>query len=223
MKNSAEIKQVWSKHKFGNGVHYQEKKIFDFIIKLCSGGKKVILDIGIGDGRMPRNILDQCKPKIFGIDLTFRVKQASVPCVVGDCRKLPFQNNFFDIVYSLGVVEHFPETKEAIAEHIRVLKPGGHLFFTTPHFSAATFYKIYQYLFKAQWRLGTFEVVRGRNLTLESVKEMIKEFPIELLFLEGCGIRRETKKTHYFIKKFLPENWLHAHLIVGAVKKHASK
>jgi SAM-dependent methyltransferase len=45
--------------------------------------------------------------------------------VVADVRDLPFRNDSFDAVYSMGTIEHFDETERAIAEIARVLKPGG--------------------------------------------------------------------------------------------------
>lgn len=44
---------------------------------------------------------------------------------IGDVEVLDFEDNFFDIVYSYGVVHHTPDTSRAIRELYRVLKPGG--------------------------------------------------------------------------------------------------
>jgi len=43
----------------------------------------------------------------------------------GDVRDLPFADNSFDAIYSMGTIEHFAETERAVAEMARVLKPGG--------------------------------------------------------------------------------------------------
>lgn len=43
----------------------------------------------------------------------------------GDVRDLPFRDDSFDAIYSMGTIEHFAETERAVAEIIRVLKPGG--------------------------------------------------------------------------------------------------
>ena len=51
----------------------------------------------------------------------------------GDVRALPFSSGFFDGYWSLGVIEHFYEGFDLIAEEMkRVLKPGGYLFLTFP-------------------------------------------------------------------------------------------
>lgn len=44
---------------------------------------------------------------------------------VGDIRKLPFKDNYFDIIVSLGTIEHIRENALAVKEAYRVLKPGG--------------------------------------------------------------------------------------------------
>jgi SAM-dependent methyltransferase len=46
-------------------------------------------------------------------------------CAAGDVRRLPFLSHTFDLIYSMGTVEHFPETQTALGEMFRVLKPGG--------------------------------------------------------------------------------------------------
>jgi ubiquinone/menaquinone biosynthesis C-methylase UbiE len=73
--------------------------------------------------------------EFYGVDISIEViKRAKknfgkkVPqknLVLGDIRCLPFKNNFFDIVFSLGTIEHIRENQMAVNEAYRVLKPGG--------------------------------------------------------------------------------------------------
>jgi SAM-dependent methyltransferase len=42
-----------------------------------------------------------------------------------DAENLPFEDGSFDRVYSWGVLHHTPDTRRAIAEAVRVLRPGG--------------------------------------------------------------------------------------------------
>jgi ubiquinone/menaquinone biosynthesis C-methylase UbiE len=44
---------------------------------------------------------------------------------VADAEKLDFADDSFDLVYSHGVLHHTPDTKQAVREIHRVLKPGG--------------------------------------------------------------------------------------------------
>ncbi len=58
--------------------------------------------------------------------------------VVGDIFKVPFNNKYFDVVISLGVLEHFEEEEvlnRALREHIRVLKDDGMFLVTVPFLS----------------------------------------------------------------------------------------
>jgi len=69
----------------------------------------------------------------FGIDIAFEVvREASKiftgRCpgfVVSDLRFLPFRADVFDLIYSMGTIEHFPEYEVAVREIFHVLKPGG--------------------------------------------------------------------------------------------------
>ena len=77
----------------------------------------------------------------FGIDISApTVRQAhaafdadELHCAVSDIRRLPFADASFDAVYSMGTIEHFDETEEAIAEMARVLKPGGRAIVGVPN------------------------------------------------------------------------------------------
>ena len=66
----------------------------------------------------------------------------NISLVHGDIFKMPFPENSFDMVISLGVLEHFEDKKlqsEAIAEHVRVLKEDGTFFITVPYLSFLRF------------------------------------------------------------------------------------
>jgi SAM-dependent methyltransferase len=52
---------------------------------------------------------------------------------VSDVRALPFADASFDAIYSMGTIEHFHETQQAIEEMARVLKPGGRAIVGVPN------------------------------------------------------------------------------------------
>jgi len=63
-------------------------------------------------------------------------KAPELHAIQGDVRALPFEDASFDGYWSLGVIEHFPEGYDAIADEMhRVLKIGGKLFLTFPYMS----------------------------------------------------------------------------------------
>lgn len=55
--------------------------------------------------------------------------------ISGDGFALPFEDESFDFVYSLGLIEHFPETESArlVNEHVRVCRPGGSVLISVPN------------------------------------------------------------------------------------------
>ena len=55
----------------------------------------------------------------------FRLRGLIGRFVHHDAEALPFDDDTFDLVYSNGVLHHTPNTKRAVAEVFRVLKPGG--------------------------------------------------------------------------------------------------
>lgn len=42
-----------------------------------------------------------------------------------DATNLPYENEFFDLVYAFGILHHIPQVEKAMDEIHRVLKPGG--------------------------------------------------------------------------------------------------
>jgi 2-polyprenyl-3-methyl-5-hydroxy-6-metoxy-1,4-benzoquinol methylase len=52
----------------------------------------------------------------------------------GDIQNIDYPDSSFDTVISCETIEHVPDPVKAVAELARVLKPGGHLFLTTPNY-----------------------------------------------------------------------------------------
>jgi SAM-dependent methyltransferase len=69
-----------------------------------------------------------------------RPELAGVPILQGSITELPFADGAFDLVYSHGVIHHIPETRRAIAEFHRVLRPGGTAIVMVYHRASLNFY-----------------------------------------------------------------------------------
>src|SRR3981189_3037842 len=59
-------------------------------------------------------------------------ESARAEAVKGDALDLPYADGTFDCVVASEILEHVPEDDRAIAELVRVLKPGGALAITVP-------------------------------------------------------------------------------------------
>lgn len=81
--------------------------------------------------------------EVYGLDISlamvrqagdaFRDSRARRGFIGSDLRSVGFRTGVFDVVYSMGTVEHFPEYREAVAECFRVLKPGGTVIMGVPN------------------------------------------------------------------------------------------
>jgi SAM-dependent methyltransferase len=110
-----------------------EPYIIDFAKFDSTKGKKV-LEIGVGLGA-DHKCFAQAGAELYGIDLTPRAIEHTRRFIdlsglksnltIGDAESLDFPDNYFDIVYSWGVLHHSPNTPKAISEVHRVLKNGG--------------------------------------------------------------------------------------------------
>ena len=86
------------------------------------------LEIGCGEGFLLSAINAQQKA---AIDLSSRAlktasTRARAELGVALAERLPFASDSFDLVASVGVMEHFLNDREATTEILRALKPGGH-------------------------------------------------------------------------------------------------
>jgi SAM-dependent methyltransferase len=97
------------------------------------------LDFGCGCGRMARWWPDSFSAKLVGTDLSPDLVawcQAELPFLDASINQLvpplPFDAERFAYVYALSVFTHLPREVEQgwLAELRRVLRPGGHLFFS---------------------------------------------------------------------------------------------
>ncbi len=117
------------------------KYLFDtFTMK----SKTTLLEIGCGRGEMLSNFKD-LGLNVQGIDLSPEAPsfQQNITIKVANIeeKKLPYEDNSFDIIYSKSVLEHFYYPERYMKEAYRVLKPGGILLTLVPDWESN--YKIY--------------------------------------------------------------------------------
>lgn len=94
--------------------------------------KGKILDAGCGEGRFSKYFIEK-QANITSMDFSeeyislARKKIGKGKFVVGSVTSLPFKDNSFDVIFSIDVLQHVPNLKDAISEFKRVLKKGGKL------------------------------------------------------------------------------------------------
>ena len=77
--------------------------------------------------------IDISEPTVTQAKAAFTRGSGPLRAAAADVRALPFCDASFDAIYSMGTIEHFDETEQAVREMARVLKPGGHAIIGVPN------------------------------------------------------------------------------------------
>lgn len=101
---------------------------------------KIVLDAGCGQG-YGAFFLSHTARKVLGIDIAHEAindakenyARSNLYFKVMDVVKMEFPDDFFDVVCSFEVIEHLDDYKRFLAEVVRVLKPSGYFFISTPN------------------------------------------------------------------------------------------
>ena len=106
---------------------------FDIVTDKMIGPASMVLDIGCGTGRWAKYLASRVK-FIEAIDPSSAVLSASkltagnknIRITQSGVDVIPFPDESFDFVFSLGVMHHLPDTQDAIQKAANKLKKGGH-------------------------------------------------------------------------------------------------
>lgn len=176
--------------------HWRQKNGIWHIAQELAGDlkEKVVLDAGCGDGWYSA-LMQEKGAVVHGTDFSGKAisfAEIILPKVsfkVGSLLELPYEDNFFDVVFSFQVLEHIPpeDLPQAIKEVYRVLKPGGKFIPSVPtvirpmstahfqHFTEMTFTEVLSPTFAVEkivgqecydWKLKIIELFLDNKLWL---------------------------------------------------------
>ena len=142
--------------------------------------QSLVLEVGFGSGRIVSGLARELNCRCVGVDvndgaftsLRFFSEQhgVEVGAVRGDGFSLPFKDGSFDVVYSEGVIEHFPARRRLVmlAEHVRVCRSGGMVIVSVPN-KFALMHSLTKrllgprFLFYPEASLSTFQLSRSMS------------------------------------------------------------
>ena len=164
-------------------------------------GKRV-LEPGSGNGeftlRLAQSGADitavEISPRQVDIAKNRLASLSNVNTVVGDVTQLPFPDQTFDAVVGNAVLHHF-ELNTTLPELYRVLKPGGHFFFTEPN------------MLNPQIAVEKNIKFIGRKLQNSPDETAFFRWSIARL-LRGYGFQGLRIKPFAFLHPGIPEAWI---------------
>jgi len=117
--------------------------VLHFLDKYAGNSKLNILDAGCGTGILAKEMLkrghnvigmDICDQMICETKKVVMDDDSKHPlAITGDVEHIPFEDNTFDVVTCVGVLEYLPEENRCIGELNRVVKNGGYIILTLPN------------------------------------------------------------------------------------------
>jgi SAM-dependent methyltransferase len=176
--------------------------------------------------------------RAFGIDISeptvtqarsaFTARSGPLLAAAADVRALPFREASFDAVYSMGTIEHFDETEQAVREMARVLKPGGCAIIGVPNRYDPFLRPVLATLLQA---LGLYAYGYEKSYSRRALRHMLERagFSVtaetSILFIPG-GLRMLDLACHAWCRLLSivtaalvwPFAWLDRH--VAAVRNH---
>lgn len=151
----------------------------------------IFLDIGCGRGEFIKGFMN-CGVEGYAVDQS---SAASKYCPEAELRisdiendGIPFPNNFFDVVYSKSVIEHFHYPERLIKEIYRVLKPGGLVITLCPSWEYN--YRIYfeDYSHRTPFMFGSLRDIQLIHEFEEVQVEFFRQLPSTWYSLAGITI-----------------------------------
>lgn len=136
--NEKEKRQHYFKTKYKEGNPMWDETLVFLSREFKHKVKKnsIVLDVGCGNGNF---VVDENRGDIswaVGIDVEKKYVKKNI-CLdeikIGYVEELPFEDNTFDVVISLWVLEHLENPLQTFTEIHRVLKPGGIFMFAAPN------------------------------------------------------------------------------------------
>jgi 2-polyprenyl-3-methyl-5-hydroxy-6-metoxy-1,4-benzoquinol methylase len=165
-----------------------------------------VLEIGFAPGKLLAYVAKTLGARVSGVDysekgIAFARRLFAVLGLQADFRcedifATTFQPGTFDMVYSVGVIEHFNDPRNIVRRHVELLRPGGTALILIPDYSGI--YGRLQRSFDAQ-------ILELHNLRIMSPEAMLELAPADLVdHVESFRSGKPTSSLVTFERKWPP-------------------
>lgn len=182
-------------------------KPFSLFVDFDALRGKDVLDVGIGSG-IATQMLAEAGAKVTGVDLTDWAVETTRKRLAAfgleadvrqaDAEQLPFADASFDLVFSWGVIHHSSDMDRALAELVRVTRPGGQVVLMVYHRRSLFFlvYRGFQRFLPIARRLGLhFEGARAgetkgliaRHFTVDELRRKLGDAGLRDVWIKPYG------------------------------------
>jgi ubiquinone/menaquinone biosynthesis C-methylase UbiE len=163
-----------------------------------------VLDVGCGTGRWTKylakkvGVIDAVDPSeaIFAAD-KFLSDNPNVRLTRATSEALPFEDNTYDMVMSIGVLHHIPDTKKAMMDCVNKVKKGGY-FYTYLYYSLDNRGPLFKFIFHASNLLRRIvsKMPTGLKKFTCDILAVVIYMPFVLMarFLHAIGLKKLASK-----------------------------
>lgn len=111
---------------------------------LLSNKEKRFLDVGFGSGTVLKNLKNEGYVNGYGVDISKLFVQQGKKRGLShlyyyDGTRLPFKDNYFDLIGSFNVLEHTEDPEEYLKEQLKKIKKKGKIIIACPNFLSVLF------------------------------------------------------------------------------------
>lgn len=174
-----------------------EGLVVDFKKRVGPLNDKKMLDVGFGNGLIAEAFSKEGS-FMYGVEIDEKLvsiakeitksENQKIDFRIYDGKNLPFEDSYFDYVFSTSVLEHITYKKEILKEVSRVLKPGGKFYLAFPNrfTPIETHSKLFGIGYMPRSLARKYLKIRGRN-TIDDWN---------LYFLSYFWLKRTLKKNN---------------------------
>jgi glycosyltransferase involved in cell wall biosynthesis/SAM-dependent methyltransferase len=152
-----------------------------------------VLEVGAGSAAASRLLAQRIAGKVVALDLlpqAMRIARRLLPrelngklaLVAADVFRAPFAGESFDLVFSQGLIEHFPNPRSIVEAHARLVKPGGWLVLNVPQ--ALNPYTLYKHWLM---RRGTWPPGWETEYSPRALVRVVTSLGFDAVALDGHG------------------------------------
>jgi len=221
---SAFQKSVYDTEEYQATDKLKDLSVKEIVEKMIGNKRYRILDVGCGNGSLlqPFCTSQEC----YGVDISeIQLKKAQMKgirtCHIDlESERLPFANDFFDLVICSETIEHLLDPDNLLQEIHRTVRLGGTFILTFPNVNQPISW-LMQILFDLPSRYSArYKSPHVRDYTLRIIKNVLVNFGFEISKVTGTYIYPPEDRISQWLAKSFPRL---AEKIIIVSKKHLKK